>query len=241
MTSYPYQLQSINPSNLESLLKPNNKVKLTQPFKGMLFTQELAFISMELGQAFFTISHGRLLVNPGDRVFLRSSSGTEVFLARVVELDNYCGRLVLEEFKSLGRVWAMRSHDRVQPHQPTRVMLHCKDCFMPTFLENLSLDGVGLLAYKPIERGLEPRIGHAVKVDFDLPGMRRRLSLSGKLVNVIYPGAHVAYIGVQTYPSAQQAYLMEKYITNRKCEIIDEIDQVIHASFVPPNVHDMYF
>ena len=34
---------------------------------------------------------------------------------------------------------------------------------------------------------------------------------------------------------------MERYITNRKSEIIDEIDQVIHASFGPPGVQDMYF
>ena len=241
MSIYPYQKQSRSKSKAETLLKPDTPVKLTQPFKGMLFTQELSFIAMEMEQAIFTISHGRLLVNPGDRIFLHSSSAAEVFTARVIELDNYRGRLVLEDIKSLGRTWAKRSHDRVQPHQPTRVMLSCKDCFVPTFLENLSLAGVGLLIYKPVERGLEPRIGHNVKVDFELPGVRGRLSLSGKLVNVSYPGERLAYVGIQIHPSAQQAYLMERYITDRKREIIDEIDEVIHASFVPPSVQDMYF
>jgi len=241
MSAYPYQTQVKNASNVESLFNHDIPVKLTRPFRGMLFTQELSFVSMELDQAQFTIAHGRLLTKPGDRIFLRCPSGNEVFSARVLELDNYLGRLILGEFKSLGRSWATRSHERVQPHQPTRVVLHCKDCFLPTFLENLSLAGVGLLAYKAVEHGLRPRIGHAVKVDFELPVARGRLSLPGKLVNVSYPGARLAYIGVQIFPNVQQARLLERYITNRQGEITNEIDQVIKASFGPPSVHDMYF
>jgi hypothetical protein len=241
MSAYPYQKQINTTSNLESLLERNPSLKLIRPFKGMLFTQELSFVSIEEDQAHFAISRGRLLANPGDRIFLRSSSGMEVFSALVLELDNYLGRLVLSEFKPIGRSWAARSHERVQPHQPTRVMLHCKDCLLPTFLENFSLAGIGLLAYKPVERGLELRIGHMVKVDFDLPLVRGHISLPGKLVNVSHPGERLAYLGVQIFPNMQQSRLMERYITNRKSEIIDEMDKVIHASFVPPSVQDMYF
>ena len=241
MSTYPYQMQNKSTSNFESVLKQNRTLRLIRPFKGMLFTQELTFLSMEKGRAHFAISRGRLLTYPDERIFLHSLSGEEVFSARVLKLDNYCGELVLGDIKSMGRSWAARSYERVQPHQPTRVMLRCKDCAMSTFLENFSLAGVGLLAYKLIEHGLEPRIGHEVKVDFELSAVGERLSLPGKLVNVSYPGAHLAYIGVQTFPNARQARLMERYITNRKSEIVDEIDQVIHASFVPPSVHDMYF
>ncbi len=241
MSAYPYQTQVKNASNLDALLAPNLSVKLSRAFRGMLFTQELSFVSMELDRARFTISHGRLLVNPGDRIFLRSQTGAEVFSARVMKIDNYLGELVLCEFKSTGRSWATRSCERVQPYQPTRVVLRCKDCFLPTFLENLSLVGVGLLAYKPVERGMEPRIGHAVKVDFELPRVTGRFSLPGKLVNVSYPGASLAYIGVRIFPNAQQAHRLEQYITNRQGEIVNEIDQVIKASFGPPSVQDMYF
>jgi hypothetical protein len=241
MSAYPYQTHISNSSNMESLLEQNQTLKLTRPFKGMLFTQELSFVSLEMDRALFNISRGRLVANPGDRIFLRSPSGTEVYSARILELDNYLGQLVLAEFKSLGRSWAARSHERVQPHQPTRVTLRCQHCFLPTFLENLSLAGVGLLAYKPVERGLEPRIGQVVKVDFELPVARGRLSLPGKLVNVSYPATCLAYIGVQIYPNVQQSRVMERYITNRKGEIIDEIDRVIKASFSPPSIQDMYF
>ena len=241
MSTYPFKIQTKNTSKLEALFKPELCVTVSRTFRGMLFTQELSFISMQLDQALFTISHGRLLADPGDQIFLRSPSGTEVFSARVMELDNYLGRLTLGEFKSMGRSWIARSQERVQPHQPTRVILRCKDCFLPTFLENLSLAGVGLLAYKPVEHGMEPRIGHAVKVDFDLPLARGHLSLPGKLVNVGYPGACLAYVGVQIFPNMQQARLLERYITNRQGEIINEIDNVIKKSFGPPSVHDMYF
>ncbi len=241
MSTYPFKTQTKDTSNLEALFKPHLCVKVSRPFRGMLFTQELSFVSMELDQALFTISHGRLLADPGDQIFLRSPSGMEVFSAQVLELDNYLGRLILGDFKSMGRSWTPRSQERVQPHQPTRVMLRCKDCSLSTFLENLSLAGVGLLAYKPVERGLEPRIGHTVKVDFDLPVVHGHQSLPGKLVNVSYPGAHLAYLGVQIFPNAQQASLLERYITNRQSEIINEIDQVIEASFGPPSVHDLYF
>lgn len=241
MSAYPYQKQVKNGSNQESLFVPDLPITMSRPFRGMLFAQELSFVAMVSGRFHFTIARGQLLVNPGDRIFLRSYNGAEVFSARVMEIDNTRGRLELAELRPTGRSWATRSCERVQPHQPTRVMLRCKDCFLSTFLENISLVGVGLLAYKPVERGMEPRIGHAVKVEFELPRVSGRFSLPGKLVNVSYPGANLAYIGVHIFPNAQQAHRLEPYITNRQGEIVNEIDQVIKASFVPPSVHDMYF
>lgn len=228
-------------SNLNTLLRDSTVIKMTRPYRGMLFTQDLAFIAIEQQQALFSTSRGRLLANPGDRIFLHSPGGANVFMAHVVEVDHFLGRLTLKDFEATGRGWAVRRHERVQPSQPTRVMLHCQDRFLPTFLENLSLTGVGLLAYKPLERGLQPNIGHEVRVEFALPTVHARMALGGRLVSVYYPGQQLAMLGVQTTPTLPQATMLERYITNRQGEIVDEIDQVIKASLTPPNAQDLYF
>jgi len=119
--------------------------------------------------------------------------------------------------------------------------LRCNERSMSASLENISLIGVGLLAYKTAERGLEPREGSPVTVDFELPVMRGRISLRGRLVNVEYPCERLACLGVHTFPDMDQARVLERYVTHRKAEIVDELDTALNSAFEPRSVKELYF
>jgi hypothetical protein len=235
------RIQTNTVSLLQDLARQNAPLRMSRTFRGMMFTQDLSLVSMGSDRALFKGARSRLAAGLGDRIYLHSPGLSEVISARVLELDVQLGRFLLGEFVQTGRPWGERSQDRVQPRRPIRVMLRCEDRAMPASLENLSLIGVGLLAYKTAERGLELRVSSAVTVDFELPVMRGRISLPGRLVNVIHPGARLACLGVHTYPDMDQARVLERYVTRRKAEIVDELDSAMNAAFEPRSVKELYF
>jgi hypothetical protein len=241
MSVLPYRSKSDAVSLLQNLARHNAPLHMSHAFRGVLFTQELSLVSLSADHAMFKAARSHLATQLGDRIFLHSPDISEVLSARVIELDIQLGRLVLGDFAPTGRSWADRSHERVQPRQPIRVTLRCDACSLPTSLENLSLVGIGLLAYKPTERGLDPRVGVPVKIDFELPVARGRVSLPGRLANITYPGARLACLGINSFPNAEQARILERYITHRKAEIVDELDNSFIAAFEPQSVKELYF
>ncbi len=241
MSMFTERIQTDAVSLLQDLARQNVPLRMSRTFRGMLFTQDLALVSMGLDRALFKGARSRLAAGLGDRIYLHSPGLGEVLTARVLEMDVQLGRFMLGEFILTGRPWRERSQDRVQPRRPIRVILRCNEHSMSASLENISLIGVGLLAYKTAERGLEPREGCQVSVDFELPVMRGRISLPGRLVNVIYPGARLACLGVHTFPDMDQARVLERYVTHRKAEIVDELDSALNAAFEPRSVKELYF
>jgi hypothetical protein len=241
MSVLPYRSKSDAVSLLQILARHNAPLHMSHAYRGVLFTQELSLVSLSSDHAMFKAARCHLETQAGDRIFLHSPDISEVLSARVIELDIQLGRLVLGDFAPTGRSWADRSHDRVQPRQPIRVNLRCDSCTLPTSLENVSLVGIGLLAYKPTERGLDPRVNVPVKIDFELPVTRGRVSLPGRLANITYPGARLACLGINTFPNTEQARVLERYITQRKAEIVDELDNSFMAAFEPQSVKELYF
>jgi len=241
MSTYPFRTNKKATTVLQNLARRKAPVRMSHSFRGMLFTQDLLLESLESDQAYFKISHSCLAASLGDRIYLHSPTDDEMLSARVMEIDIQVGRLVLGDFTDVGRPWATRSHERVRPCKPIRVILRCDTCSLPTFLENISLVGVGLLAYKPAERGLEPRVGNPVKIEFELPILKGRLTLPGRLVNISYPGARLATIGINTFPNVEQARVLERYVTHRQAEIVDELEQAFKADLEPRSVQELYF
>jgi hypothetical protein len=241
MSVLTYRTQTDAVSLLQNLARQNAPLRMSRTFRGMLFTQDLSIVSLGSDRGLFKGARSRLATGLGDRIYLHGPGLREALSARVLEMDVQLGRFLLGEFVQTGRPWAERSQERVQPRRPIRVMLRCEEHSMPASLENISLIGVGLLAYKSAERGLDLRVGSQVTVDFELPVLRGRVSLPGRLVNVVYPGARLACLGVHTLLDMNQARVVERYVTHRKAEIVDELDSALNAAFEPRGVKELYF
>lgn len=224
MVASSNEIQSNSSNHLETLLNNNVLSQMSRSFKGMLCTQKLTFVSMKKDRALFVMSTNPVIANCGDQVFLHSPTGPDFVTARVVETNNYRGRLILGEFEFQDRNWIPRSHERVQPHKRNQAILICSDAVVPVSLESLSLNGVGVLAYRPIERKLEPHPGIRVNIEFRLPIGYGLFILSGIVVSVIDKQAGFVYMGVKTTPNVAQAKLLEYYINYRRQEIIGELN-----------------
>jgi hypothetical protein len=241
MSTLPFAQGPPARAMLGMMARQNQPVQLSHPFRGMLLTQEVGLVSLGANDATFQARRSKLCAALGGRVFLHSKELNETIAARVLDLNVQMGRLSLGEFELTGRPWTERVDERVQPRQPVRVALRCEQHTLPTFLENISANGVGLLIYKPQASGLELEKGQPVKLEFDLPGVRARLALSGRVANMIYPASHLALVGVQTFPSVEQARMVDRFIRSRLAEILDELDRVFAEALEPRSVKELYF
>jgi hypothetical protein len=241
MVAQPYQSSSETAVLLKDLAQDNTKLFMSHPYRGLLFTEELSLIRLENEQALFKTGRSRGSVSLGDHIFLYNPLMKAVISAQVCALDIQLDRVVLCNFTVTGRQWCDRNNERVQPQHPVRVNLRCDDCTLSAFLQNISLEGVRLLTYKPAERGLDPRIGRPIKIEFELPVARGKISLAGRLANITLPGPRLALLGLHTFPTIEQSRVIERYITRRKAEILDELDGAIHESMELPSVKELYF
>lgn len=241
MLDSPGQSQADDSYHLENMLKNNVLSRMSRSFRGMLLTQDLSFVAMKKDWALFLLSSNQVIANCGDSIFLHSPGGPEFVSARVIETNFYRGRLVLGEFEIPRRKWVPRSHERVQPYKHNRAILIGRNISIPVSLESLSLKGAGLLAYKPVERGFEPRIGLPIKMEFRLPIGHGLFILSGSLVSILHPRNGFVYMGVKTSPNLAQSRLLEYYIRIRKREIIDELNWAFSKTSGPPGDESIEF
>ena len=241
MNATPHQYTSNNPPDLEALLKNNVMSKMSRSFRGALFTQDLSFVEMKKNWALFVIPVDRVIANSGDSVYLHSPEGPEIISARVLETDNFRGRLILGEFGFPERSWNSRRYERVQPHKHTRALLLCSNLSVTSSLESLSLNGVGLVAYRPFDEQLDEHMGDAVQVEFRLPITHGMFDLPGKLVHIHHLGTGFVNIRVQTEPNAAQANLLVTYIYNRKEEIERELHWAFRKTSGPSDRSDVEF
>jgi hypothetical protein len=241
MSSAAYRSTSHAVSILGNLARRKAPLAMSHPFRGMLLTQDLTLLSVQTDQALVQTGRNWLAANPGELIYLHSPACKEVLAARVLGINIQLGEMALGEFEDTGRPWIERANERVQPRTPIRVVLQIGDLSLAASLENLSLSGAGLLAYKLIERGIRLHAGQSIKLDFELSQSPARISLPARLVNVQHHGERFSCLGVNTFPNVDQARVLERYIARRKAEILDELDQSFNEAFEPQSVKELYF
>jgi hypothetical protein len=241
MTTAAYRSSDNAVSILGALARKKAPLAMSHPFRGMILTQDLSLVSLQADQALVQAGRNWLAANPGELIYLHSPECREVFAARVLGINIQLGEMALGEFENTGRPWIERAHERVQPRLPIRVIIQMGDRTVTASMQNLSLSGIGLLAYKLNDRGIEVQTGQAIKLDFELPQVSARLSLPGRVLNVKHHGDRVSCLGVNTFPNVDQARVLERYVTRRKVEILDELDQSFNDAFEPQNVKELYF
>ena len=198
---------------------------LSLPYKGLALPQELQILDIQEGQVTIQAPHqgGSLLV--GDFIFLHSQEIMQTLAARLVEINLPTGQLRLSELVYLGTPWKERSNMRVEPKDPIMVDVRSASMTYRACMENLSLNGAGLLAYKAIERGvlLEPQ--QRVLLDFELPLEHRRIVIRGVIANLHLLGDTLVRVGVHIIPSVIKNRWLQRYILWRKNEILEELER----------------
>jgi len=214
---------------------------LSLPYKGMALPQELQILDIQEGQITIQAPNqgGNFLA--GDFIFLHSQEITQTLVARLVEINLPTGRLRLSEVVYLDTPWKERSDMRVEPKDPIMVDVRSASMTYRACMENLSLNGAGLLAYKAIERGVPLEPQQRVLLDFELPQEHRRIVVGGVIANLHLLGDTLVRIGVHILPSVIKKRWLKRYILWRKNEILEELERNSFEEKRYSTVVNLYF
>jgi|GEM_PF-1711161 len=214
---------------------------LSLPYKGLALPQELQILDIQEGQITIQAPNqgGNFLA--GDFIFLHSQEITQTLVARLVEINLPTGRLRLSELVYLDTPWKERSDMRVEPKDPIMVDVRSASMTYRACMENLSLNGAGLLAYKAIERGVPLEPQKQVLLDFELPQEHRRIVVRGVIANLHLLGDTLVRIGVHILPSVIKKRWLQRYILWRKNEILEELERNSFEENRYSTVVNLYF
>ena len=80
-----------------------------------------------------------------------------------------------------------------------------------------------------------------IKLDIQVTPEYGWTALKGRIVYLIEVTKSLLRLGIHLQPNIQQGQRLEKYIINRKKEIMDELDQAFLARITPTGAECQYF
>jgi len=226
---------------IQSLSRQNNVLRLTRSFKGLLISQDVYIVGIEPGGATFQASDSRLCATQEGYVNLHSRLFPRPVVAHMTEPNVGQGTFVLTDFAYIENQWTERRYERVHPKKPAHATLRWRRKAIRASMEDLSLNGMGLLAYKLLEKGAHFQPGSHVLLDLQLPPDYDWSALRGTVIYLNPVKCSLVRIGLRLHLNSREAYSLEKYIAGRKDEIIEELERAYFEARKPLGVERQYF
>jgi hypothetical protein len=234
-------IPNIDALDLLTRLAGNNvALQVSLPYKGMALAQDLHILDIQEGKITLQAPN-QINFLVGDFIFLHSHEIGQTLAARLNEINFRAGVMKLSDVVYLGTPWKERSDTRVEPKEPIMVDVRSGSIAYRACIENLSLNGAGLLAYKVIEKGVPLEPQQRVLIDFEIPPDHRRLVIRGVIANLHLLGDTLVRIGVHILPSLLKKGVLQRYISSRKNEILEELDRNYLEESRYPTVVNLYF
>lgn len=228
-------------SAIDSLASQNSWLKLTKPYQGLILSEDVKIITVNDQRAVFQVFDSKICAALMGCVHLHSPALPRTVKARIKDLCISEGMFALSDFTYLDSDWHNRLHERVQPKQPTYGFLRYKDFHFRAPLKNISVDGMGVLVSNPGDNEAEIQPNSTVNLDFQVTPEYGWTALKGRIVYLIEVTKSLLRLGIHLQPNAQQARKLEKYLTIRKKEIMEELDQTFLAAISPFGAECQYF
>jgi len=226
---------------IRSLSRQNTVLRLTRSFRGLLISQDVYIIDVEPGGATFQASDSRLCATQEGHVNLHSRLFPKPVVAHMTETNVRQGTFVLSDFAYIETQWKERLSERVHPQKPAHVTLRWRRKAIRASLEDLSVKGMGLLAYKLLEKGAQFQPGSHVLLDLQIPPDYDWAAMRGTVVYVSPVKYSLVRIGIRLHPNSRDAHALEKYVAGRKNEIIEELELAYFDARKPQGVESFYF
>lgn len=214
-------------------------LRLIVPYQGLLLSQDVMLLGTGPDAAAFQATNLKWCAVLQGSLYLTSPLLPGPMVARLLEIDLSTGIFVLFDFSYLAR-WRERDSVRVCHKSPTYVSLRSQKRAARFPLIDISIAGMGVLAYKIEATGLHIEPGSPVRLDFDLADSRCT-AVRGRVVYVRPLSASQARLGLSLYPTTHQAQSLERHIAHRRKEILAEIDRLYWQVKDLPGIESQYF
>ena len=219
----------------------NSSLLMTKSYRGMILNQEIKTVAVEEHRAVFQALDLDICAALEGSVHLHSNLLSRPVRARVKDLSVRSGMFTLSEFSYTKGEWKERLHERVQPKDPTYVSLcYRRECIRASLLD-ISLSGMGVLVCSSDDFELEFPPNSSACIDFEASPGFRWTKLGAAIHYQQKLSKTISRLGLRLYPKIEQARQLEKYITNRKAEIMEELDRACLAASIQTGVEYQYF
>jgi hypothetical protein len=228
-------------SKIRYLSQQNYSLELTKSFRGMMVQQDVDIIEVNPDDVTFRARNTAMLIALEGAVYLNGPIFHKPVIAHLKSVNHGKGMFVLTRFNYIDSEWKMRQNDRVQPKQPKYVNIHWKGETTRAYMENISVNGMGVLVYKHVEKGITIQPGSNIQLDFQLSPTQKYAAVKGSIVYLNKLSGLLAMIGIRLFPKAKEARGLEEFISRCKQEIAIELNQAFWNLSTPRGVESLYF
>jgi len=214
---------------------------LTRTYKGITLHQDIRVLAVQADRVVCQATDLRKCAGLKGTILLHGQRFIRPVMARLTDFNLVTGTFHLDNLAYVDSDWKERSHERVQPKNPTYLNVRCHHKIFRAYLENISLIGVGLLAEKRLDEEMHVRPCTNVLLDFQLEPRLAWSTLKGRVVSKKSIGNQLTRLGIQIYPTLRDSKLLWEYIARREDEILRELNQAYLEAFKAPGPERMYF
>jgi hypothetical protein len=226
---------------LHTIAQDNNSLQVTKPFRGTILNQDARILAITPNGIVLQAADVRMGFTSGACIYLNSKLLPMPVLARLCGVSVINNTFIITDLTYKEEGWKERAQERVHPKEPAYVTLHWNRKTLRASLDDISCQGIGLLAYKTIEKGFKFQPDAEILLDFQLSGNYRWTGLKGSVIYQRQLGKAFCRIGVQIHPNPSQSHLLKQYINSQKVEIKSELDQIYTDALRTPDVVDQFF
>ncbi len=214
---------------------------MTTSYQGMILSQEIKTVAVDKHRAVFQALDLGVCAALEGCVHLHCYFLSKPVKARVSDLYARRGMFSLSNFSYIEGTWRERLHERVQPKEPTYVSLRYRRMDFRASLLDISLCGMGVLLCTSDDPEFEFKANSSVCTDFQTSPNFKWIKLGGAIHYQKKLSNSIARLGIRLYPKLEQARQLERYIANRKTEIMEELERNSIATKFSSGVEYQYF
>ena len=239
MSSFPLPVIEDVSAVIGSLSQNDQIVRLTRQYKGITLAQEARIVEVTPDTATLQATRSqRFPLMEGD-IHLHSQAFPRPVAARVRHINFEQGLLLLSDLAYAD--WKKRQTERVQPQKPTYANLTYRRHTYRALIEDISIDGLGLLANRAIDPNDRLQVGGKVSLKFQYTPEIAFSNLNGMLVYRQKVGLQLVKFGIHLYPDANEKQILEAIISQRREEILQELDQLYSQPREAQRIENLYF
>ncbi len=228
-------------SMLNFLLQAGEKLTILIPYRALLLFREVRTIKIGKDHIILQLPDQQLCSTIHERVFLITSSTPRGMAAKVRDINFQKGIITLTDFNIFESPWCERKSERVEPNNPTSIVIYMAKHRIRGRLENLSLHGLGALLYTKNPPELPYKVGDILKTEINLGNAIPAMRIKTNLIAICPMGQYLTHLGLEMHLQGTQKKIISEYIISRKHDILSEIEhKTIHA-MEPISSMDLYF
>jgi hypothetical protein len=223
----------------DALPQDKPSLNLTKHYKGITLSEDVRIVDIQPDCATIRASRREIFPCLEGKIHLHCKEFPKSFSGRIHPIDYTRGTFLLSDLASAE--WKDRNFERVHPKNSIYVNLHHAGETFRAFLEDISIKGMGILGNKAIDPTNRLKVGLAVVLEFQLTEDDLLANLAGELVHRQEICPELVKYGLLIYPNTHQKRTLKRYISQRKVDILEEINQTYIRSCEPHRIENLYF